>query len=84
MPGAYSQESLERHFQQINKRLADIEAQLKKVSDSAGVAYDEPMAEVPSDVIELAQAGKTMDAVKRYREVTGAGAEEAMTVVGGL
>ena len=84
MPGAYSQESLERHFQQSNKRLADLEAQVKKLSDAAGVPYDEPLAEVPPDVVELAQAGKTLEAVKRYREVTGAGSEDAMTVVQGL
>ena len=33
---------------------------------------------MPPDVIELAQAGKTLEAVKRYREVTGAGSEDAI------
>jgi ribosomal protein L7/L12 len=84
MPGAYSQESLERHFKQINERLRAIEAQLVKLSGEAGVPYEAPMAEVPQEVIDLAEAGKTMDAVKKYRELTGAGAEAATQVVQGL
>jgi hypothetical protein len=42
------------------------------------------MAEVPQEVIDLAEAGKTMDAVKKYRELTGADAKAATEVVQGL
>jgi len=37
MAGAYSQESLERHFKQINERLRMIEQQLAALSVRAGV-----------------------------------------------
>jgi hypothetical protein len=84
MPGAFNQESLERHFQQINQRLAAIEAQLKVLSDEAGVPYEQPLAEVPKDVIDLAQSGDVMGAMKRYRELTNASAEQAREVVQGL
>lgn len=84
MAGAYNQESLERHFKQINERLGAIEAQLSKLSGEVGVPYDRPLAEVPQEVVDLAQSGDTMGAMKKYRELTGAGAEEATKVVSGL
>ena len=84
MPGAYSQESLERHFKQINERLGAIEAQLSKLSGEVDIPYEAPMAEVPQEVVDLAQAGDTMGAMKKYRELTGGGAEEATRVVSGL
>jgi hypothetical protein len=42
------------------------------------------MAEVPQEVVDLAQSGDTMGAMKKYRELTGAGAEQATKVVSGL
>ena len=84
MPGAYSQEALENHFRQINDRLGQIEAQLKKLSDEAGVPYEQPLAEIPEDVVELARSGKTREAMTRYRELTNADAKQARDVVSGL
>jgi ribosomal protein L7/L12 len=84
MAGAYNQESLERHFKQINERLRAIEAQVAALSENAGIAYEAPMAEVPQEVVDLAEAGDTMGAMKKYRELTGADADAAREVVGGL
>jgi ribosomal protein L7/L12 len=84
MPGAYSQESLEAHFKQTNERLRLIEQQLAVLSEKAGVEYTMPNADVSQDVVDLAQSGDVLGAVKRYRELTGASAEEAQTVVQGL
>jgi hypothetical protein len=84
MPGEYSQMALEAHFKQINDRLRKIEDQLRKVSDSAGVPYEDPMAEVPEEVIQLAEQGKTLEAAKAYREATGADVKRAMEIVSGL
>jgi len=39
---------------------------------------------VPADVLELARAGKTMDAVKRYRELTGLDFAHAREVIDNL
>ena len=36
---------------------------------------------MPVEVIELAHAGNTLEAVKRYRELTNATAEEAKAIV---
>jgi ribosomal protein L7/L12 len=81
MPGAYSQESLESHFNQINERLRAIEAQIGVLSEKAGVPYETPGADVPEDVVDLVKAGKQMDAVKRYRELTNASFEDARDAV---
>lgn len=35
-------------------------------------------------MVELAKAGKTLEAIRRYREVTGAGSDEAREVVMGI
>ena len=82
MGGTYSQQQLELKFNAIGERLAAIEAQLKTLSDQAGVSYEEPFAELPPDVLELARAGNTMEAAKRYRELTGADGKEAIEAVG--
>ena len=39
MPGAYDQKSIQLHFSQTNKRLAEIEAQLARLSKEAGIDY---------------------------------------------
>jgi hypothetical protein len=84
LPGAYDQKQIEMHFTQTNKRLKAIEDQLQTLSDRAGVPYEHPLAEIPPDVIELAQSGKLLDAMKRYRELTNASADRAREVVSGL
>jgi len=82
MGGTYSQLQLELKFNAISERLAAIESQLKVLSDQAGVPYQEPMAELPPEVLELARSGNKLEAAKRYRELTGADGKEAMEAVG--
>jgi ribosomal protein L7/L12 len=84
MPGEYSQASLEAHFESINKRLRMIEEQLVRISETGGFAYTPSWSEVPEEVIALAQQGKQLEAMKRYRELTGANVEQARDVVVGL
>jgi ribosomal protein L7/L12 len=65
--------------QRIEKRLDWIEENLASIGRVSGREYV-PMGRgetrpdatgVPADVLELARAGKTIDAIKRYRELTG-------------
>ena len=86
MPGEYSQEALHRHFDQINKRLADIEHQVKRLSDTVGLPYATfaEEFEVPDEVVQLASSGDQLGAVKRLRELTGASFEQARDIVAGL
>ena len=82
MAGTYSQEQLELKFNAISERLAAIEVQLKALSDQAGVPYEQPLSELPPEVVELARAGNKMEAARRYRELTGADGKEAIEAVG--
>ncbi len=81
---AYNEALIGMQFERINDRLRAIEAQLQVLSEQAGVPYSSPGEGVPGDVVELATQGKTLEAVKRYREITGAGSDEAREVVAGI
>ena len=77
-----------------------LEAQVKLLSDHLGLASppfpgSAPTAassggaaastgQVPDEVIELARAGKTTQAISAYRHLTGATLLEAKTIVDGL
>jgi ribosomal protein L7/L12 len=72
----------------INERLDHIEEFLVRSAARNGPAYTlfgpvDTAAPGP-DVVELARAGKTIDAIRRYREQTGVGLEQARTVVLGI
>ena len=84
MPAAYDAEDLNRRFGQIAERMRGIEAQLAVLSEKAGVPYAAPSDGAPPEVVQLAQSGDQMGAIKHYRELTGASFEEAREVVGGL
>jgi ribosomal protein L7/L12 len=81
---AFNEALVGMQFERINERLRAIEAQLALLSEKAGVEYHSPSEGVPEDVVELATAGKTLEAIKRYRELTGAGGDEAREVVAGI
>jgi ribosomal protein L7/L12 len=71
-------------FDRVNERLRAIETQLALLSEKAGIPYEAPGSDVPDEVVELARAGNKLDAIKKYRELTGAGGDEAREVVAGL
>ena len=84
MPAAYEAADLQRNFQRMTERFRALEDQVARLSAAAGLPYEQPGQNVPADVVQLAQAGKGMDAIKRYRELTNASFEDARAVVGGL
>jgi len=63
------------------KRLQAIEEQLDILSRHAGVPYSRPGYGLPPNVRNLALAGKTIDAIKEYRALTGASLMEAKEAV---
>ncbi len=81
MSGVYSQQSLEAKFNAIDSRLAAIEAVLVQVTEKLGIPFVPASSVVPPDVVALARAGKKLDAVKRYREITGSNFDDARAVV---
>ena len=85
----------------LSIRFAALEAQVKLLSDQAGVAcppfvgavtaggtsdgQSVPEAsQMPDEVVALARAGKTTQAISTYRRMTGATLLEAKTIVEGL
>lgn len=77
---------------QLTQRLAAIEAQLVALSQAAGVPCPSfpstvlqgggpPPSDPLAEVVALARAGRTIDAIKRFRELTGAGLHEAKQAV---
>ena len=81
---AYNELQLSSFVDQIFERLRAIEAQLALLSEKAGVPYDAPGKDVPAEVVELAAQGDRMGAIKKYRELTGAGIEEAQEAIAKL
>jgi ribosomal protein L7/L12 len=94
MADTYDNHALSTQIDDILRRLAQVESQLAAMSMNGGVAYTGPgpyaptpfdnSSGVPSGVLELAMAGKKLDAIKLYRELTGAGMKEAKAFVDGL
>jgi ribosomal protein L7/L12 len=77
----YSDSQLSQFVDTIMERLRAIEAQLAIVSEKVGVPYTPAADGVPADVVELVQNGDRIGAIRRYRELTGVGGDEAMAVV---
>lgn len=78
---AYNELQLSSFIDQIFKRLTAIEDQLAILSEKAGVPYDRAADKVPAEVLELARSGDRLGAIKKYRELTGAGSDLAREVV---
>jgi ribosomal protein L7/L12 len=70
--------NIARQFAEQSSILADRAGE--ESPGPAGVAA----VSLPEDVVALARAGKTLDAVKRYREITGATLDEAKAVIGDI
>jgi ribosomal protein L7/L12 len=51
------------------------------MGNAVGYRYAPMNSDVPPDVKELVRAGKTLEAMKRYREATGASVEQAKSVL---
>lgn len=72
----------------INKRLDWIEEALGRVNGlqytPMGRAEERPDDEVPPEVQELVAQGNAKEAVRRFRELTGASAQQAQAAIESL
>lgn len=84
MATVYNEMQLSSYVDTIFKRIQKIEQQLALLSGEAGIPYDNPSASAPPEVLELVQAGDRMGAIRKYRELTGAGLNEAQALVESL
>jgi ribosomal protein L7/L12 len=81
---AYNELQLSSFVDQIFERLRAIEAQLTVLSEKAGVPYEVASQNAPAEVVELVGSGDRMGAIRKYRELTGAGMEEAQEAIAKL
>ena len=69
----------------LDFRLRQLEQQVELLSSRAGVPWSAAMTPggggVDSEVVALAHSGQKIEAIKRYRELTGAGLAEAKQAV---
>jgi large subunit ribosomal protein L7/L12 len=83
---------MEERFALINRRLGQIEQQVRVLSEALGVpcptfASDIASTQhggVPAEVVSLARGGNAIAAIKLLREVTGLGLREAKEIVDSL
>ncbi len=71
----------------INERLRALEAHAERVGRQLGVPFGDltmTSGGVPEDVIALARAGNKIEAIKRYRALTGVGLREAKDAIDGI
>ncbi len=81
---AYNELQLSSFIDQVFERLRGIEAQLAVLSEKAGVPYEAPSQTAPPEVAELVAAGDRIGAIRKYRELTGAGMAEAQEAIAKL
>jgi ribosomal protein L7/L12 len=84
MAGTLNWKDVEPHFRAIGMRLDAMEDQIAALSDKAGITYTRTTADVPQEVKDIARTGDTLGAIKKYRELTGVGMEEAKAAIAGL
>jgi ribosomal protein L7/L12 len=75
---ALGSSSTDRRLGRVDRRLARVERKLDAIADRLGVAVKEP---VPAEVTALLREGKKIQAIKAYRDRTGADLKEARDAV---
>jgi hypothetical protein len=69
---------------QVIERLERLERSVYAIAKKVGVEIEDPADGVAPEVVELARAGKRMEAAKLHAERTGVDFVEAQRVVAGL
>lgn len=67
----------------LEARLARVEAKLDLLLEQAGIPYD-PASRCPAGVMEALAQGRKIEAIRLYRQGTGAGLAEAKRAVDSL
>ncbi|MGC9541979.1 ribosomal protein L7/L12 [Streptomyces sp. UG1] len=69
---------VQSRFSQADKRVARIERKLDLIIDHLGLREDDPRMD---EVVALLRDNRKIQAIKLYREITGAGLKEAKDAV---
>jgi ribosomal protein L7/L12 len=83
-PGGQSDRHVIERIGEIDARLDRLEGAIRLLLDHAGITYDLAAERKPQFsplVLELVKAGRTVEAIKAYRDDTGAGMKEAKAAI---
>jgi ribosomal protein L7/L12 len=71
-------------LKRIHDRLRDLESNVRRLLTHLDMEWQEPTPTegVPDEVLALVRDGNQIEAVKRYREITGCSLGEANDIVG--
>lgn len=67
----------------LRVRVVELEQQMAFLMRHLNVAYTSPDGDFGQQLREMAKQGKLLEAIKLYREKTGASMEEAQRFIGG-
>lgn len=76
LPACYA--GVEARVKRLDRRVVRVEQKLDLILDHLGIRQEEPALE---QVAALARDGRKIEAIKVYRELTGAGLKEAKDAV---
>jgi hypothetical protein len=65
----------------IKAHLDRVEAQVVLISQRLGIPYEIEHQSVPQEVVDLVNAGKRLQAIAKYRELTNTDLDEARQVI---
>ncbi|RSD07943.1 ribosomal protein L7/L12 [Amycolatopsis eburnea] len=75
---ALGSSATDRRLARVDRRLARVETKLDAIAAKLGVAVEEPGLD---EVVALVREGRKIQAIKVYRERTGAGLKDAKDAV---
>ena len=75
----------DREITELQQRVAKLESQMAFLFRNLGIAYpDVPAVGASPEVMELLRRGQKIEAIKRFREETGAGLKDAKEFIESL
>ena len=73
--------ALQHVVEGIQARLDRIEDHLVRTAQMSGIPFATAASTIPPEVVELVKAGKRVDAVAKYRELTHASMDDARQAI---
>jgi len=75
---------MEEEIFQLRRKVRQLEEQVEILMRKLNLKYDKREDEIPSEVYDLLLQGKKLDAIKAYREATGASLKDSKELVESL
>ena len=75
---------LEDEVQELRERVAKLERQVAFLMESLAPDYQDEAPPISAEIVDLVRRGRKIEAIKRYRDATGAGLKAAKEFVESL